>query len=528
MKPVAIVCVSVALSVVLAKSGPIWARGFGGGGGGGHVGGVGGGWGGGGHVGGFGHVPAPTYYGAGYFAPSPREAYHAPAAPAYRPGPVRNYESHVESFRPSYAARENVGRENLGRENFGRRTDVIRGTGNLRVAPLGGGAHPNVNHVVNNHWDRWNGHGWDNAWYHGHWHGHWDHYWHGGWGNWWLNPWYSGAFWGVTGWGLGAAVYDWGYLPYYNPYYVQSYTFGPSVINYEQPIQTVDYADDASDGSGNGPAVSPEATQHADAAREAFYNENYRLALTEIQKAIGRMPGDPAFHEFRALCLFALHEYRAAAAAVHSLLAVGPGWDWTTMIGLYPSEDVYTKQLRALENFRRDHPNDAAARFLLAYQYMTMGYTQAAATELRAVMKLQPRDQVANQLLSMITTAPPQGQSGSPPPNAEEPNPTETAPPPKGPPVDLASLTGTWTARREDGSSIQLTLTPDAHFTWRYGQGDRSHEFTGTATASNNLLILQQANGESMVGRVVPGDGRGFHFYLVGGPPDDPGLTFTP
>jgi hypothetical protein len=128
----------------------------------------------------------------------------------------------------------------------------------------------------------------------------------------------------------------------------------------------------------------------------------------------------------------------------------------------------------------------------------------------------------------MITTAPNQGQGGSPPPNPEEPNPTETTPPPKGPPVDLASLTGTWTAHRDDGSSIQLTLTPDAHFTWRYSQGERSHEFTGTATASNNLLVLQQGNGESMVGRVVPSEGRGFHFYLVGGPPEDPGLTFTP
>ena len=333
-----------------------------------------------------------------------------------------------------------------------------------------GDVHLNVNHVVNNHWDRWHGHGWDNGWYHGNWHGHWDNYWHAGWSNWWANPWYArAAFWGVTGWWLGSAVYDWGYVPYYNPYYTQSYNFGPTTIDYEQPVQVVDYGDQ-SDGA-NVPAVSPEATQHADAARQAFYDQNYRRAKSEIDQALGLMPGDPAFHELRALVLFAMGEYRAAAAAVHSLLAVGPGWDWTTMIGLYANEDIYTKQLRALEVFRRDHPNDAAARFLLAYHYLTMGHTPAAATELKAVVQLQPQDRVAAQLLQMITSAPNQeGQAG--PPTA----PDESTPPAEvnnGPPIDAQSLYGTWTARREDGSTIQLNLTPDARFTWRFSQGER-------------------------------------------------------
>ena len=521
MKRAAILCVALAIGMVFIDLAPVWGRGFGesrGGGGGG-----GGGFRGGG---GFSHVPSPSFGGGGgYRAPAyvaPRESFHA--APAYHPGPVAHYESHVESYHPAY----NAARREIPRSTFEGRAAIAG-----RTAPLGD-VHLNVNHVVNNHWDRWHGHGWDGGWYHGSWHGHWDNYWHAGWSNWWANPWYARtAFWGVSGWWLGAAVYDSGYLPYYNPYYVQSYNFGPTVIDYEQPVQTVDYGEELPDGN-NPPPVSPAATQHADAARQAFYDQNYRLALTEIQKAIGEMPGDPAFHEMRALILFAMGEYRAAAAAIHSLLAVGPGWDWTTMIGLYPNEDVYTKQLRALEIFRRDHPNDAAARFLLAYHYLTMGHTPAAANELRAVVQLVPRDQVAAQLLSMITSSPNQaGQGGSPPPAPEEPNPTAEAnapanAPATGPPIDQASLMGTWTARREDGSSIQLTLTPDAKFTWRYSQGDQSHAFSGTSTVSNNLLVLQQANGESMVGRIVPSEGRGFHFYLVGGPPDDPGLTFTP
>jgi hypothetical protein len=155
-----------------------------------------------------------------------------------------------------------------------------------------------------------------------------------------------------------------------------------------------------------------------------------------------------------------------------------------------------------------------------------MGHTQAAATELKAVVQLQPQDRVAAQLLQMITSAPNQeGQAGQPTAPDESTPPAEAN---NGPPIDAPSLYGTWTARREDGSTIQLNLTPDARFTWRFSQGERSHQFSGTATVANNLLVLQQGNGESMVGRVVPSSGRGFHFYLVGGPPNDPGLNFTP
>jgi tetratricopeptide (TPR) repeat protein len=511
MKRAVLVAVIIAIGIFFFDLAPAWARGFGGNRGGG----------GGGGGGGFSHVPTASFSYRGPSYTMPRESFHP--AQTYHPGPTARYESHAQSYRPAYTVRP----------SDSQRSFVERGAEGVGRPGLRQNFHANsnnsVNHIVNNHWDRWHGHDWDSGWHHGHWHGNWDNYWHGGWSDWWDNPWYDASFGGVTGWGLGAVAYNSGYFPYYNPYYTQSYVFGPTVIDYEEPIQAVNYGEQSSEGA-NPPPVSPEATQHADAARQAFYDQNYRLALSEIQRALAEMPGDPAFHELRALILFAMGEYRAAAAAIHSLLAVGPGWDWTTMIGLYASSDVYTKQLRALEIYRRDHPTDAAARFLLAYHYLTMGHTPAAANELRAVVQLVPRDRVAAQLLSMITSSPnqagqPDQAGGSPPPGREEPNAPAEA---NGPSVDPAALNGTWTARREDGSSIQLTLTPDARFTWRYSQGEKSHQFSGTATVANNLLVLQQGNGESMVGRIVLTGGRGFQFFLVGGPPHDPGLTFTP
>ena len=35
---------------------------------------------------------------------------------------------------------------------------------------------------------------------------------------------------------------------------------------------------------------------------------------------------------------------------IHAVRAVGPGWDWTTFVRMYPSVDTCTAQLRAFES----------------------------------------------------------------------------------------------------------------------------------------------------------------------------------
>ena len=79
-------------------------------------------------------------------------------------------------------------------------------------------------------------------------------------------------------------------------------------------------------------------------ARVAFLQGNYQQALQLANQTLKVLPGDAVVHEFLALCLFAQGEYLQAAAALNAVLAVGPGWDWTTMISLYPNVDVYTEQ----------------------------------------------------------------------------------------------------------------------------------------------------------------------------------------
>ena len=53
--------------------------------------------------------------------------------------------------------------------------------------------------------------------------------------------------------------------------------------------------------------------------------------------------------------LFALKRYDDAAASLYAVLSTGPGWDWTTMIGLYPS--VADDQLRSWKEYARETPD---------------------------------------------------------------------------------------------------------------------------------------------------------------------------
>ena len=54
--------------------------------------------------------------------------------------------------------------------------------------------------------------------------------------------------------------------------------------------------------------------------------------------------------------LFAVGKYDLAAGPLYAVLSVGPGWDWTTMAGLYPDIDVYTAQLRNAGGVRPGQP----------------------------------------------------------------------------------------------------------------------------------------------------------------------------
>lgn len=428
----------------------------------------------------------------------------------------------------------------------------------------------NVNNFTNQNFGGRGGRGWNNGW--NTWGGPWggrDNGWGwggGGWNNWghgwrnwnancWNHRWFNGTWncnyggfcpapWigGLAGWGLGSLAFDSGFLNYYNPYCVPQPVTVPW-CDYSQPLVIADYlatpmdvgqpVDIASVSAvtPEQPANSPEVTAALkvfDDARTAFYQGSYEDCLRLTDQALSKTPNDLALQEFRALVLFAIKDYRQAAAVLNSLLASAPGWDWTTMISLYPNVGVYTQELRDLEAYRRQHPDAADARFVLAYQYIVDGHTDAAVRELREVVRLQPKDQVSARLLQSLTQnagertmayEPPQAPPGAPP--------TAAVQQPAQKPGPTTDLVGTWRAKNKDGTTLTLNVQESGNFDWRFAKGDKEQKIDGRYTLANDLLILESQKEGTMIGRVTSGGPDRFTYQLTDGPTKDSEMVFT-
>ena len=352
----------------------------------------------------------------------------------------------------------------------------------------------------------------DSGWYHGDWNSR----------N--RSSKYNPYAWGGWNYGNGkpsaayaSSPWQYGYWSYSNPYYARN-AQGPAYFNYAQPIVASNITVDASGYSPQvvGQMPREQALQIFATARAAFFAGDLDDAQRQVEQAIAALPGDTVLHEFRALVLYARGDYASAAGAIYAVLSSGPGWNWTTMIGLYPNANIYTRQLRHLENFCSGNPNAGNARFVLAYHYMTAGYADAAAEMYRQVLTTNPGDTLSAQLLSSLT-----GTAYNPNPQTVDlqPLPSQS--------VDIRYLIGNWSAKRRDGSQFRLSLDRDGTYDWQFSQGGRTQQFNGTYTIADSVLVLQQNGQPAMVGQVIPLAGNRFVFKLTGGDPSDPGLNFV-
>lgn len=367
------------------------------------------------------------------------------------------------------------------------------------------------------HWEDWHDHHFKHHhhWHHGHRHVFWRPIHH--WDYWWRNYPVLWSF-GLTHWGINRAGWAFGYYDYHNPYAARAVYYDNRVYDYSQPLivarDAAPLAADVADAALP-PGVTEEGLAAFDQARQAFFAGDYRLALRWTDDALREMPDDAVVHEFRALVMFALGRYQDAAAALHAVLSAGPGWDWATMSGLYPSVAEYTTHLRALEAARDAEPQDPAIRFVLAYHYVTTGHEQAAAEELRKLLRLNPEDQLAAEILQRVD------------PDAAVPEPPRPVVPPK-PAADIQAhdLMGHWVATRDD-STFAMVLRDDNTFSWTYTKNGRSQEVGGVwAVDEDGVLALEIGEDDVLLAQVVLEDGK-MDFYMIGDTRGAEPLEFT-
>lgn len=321
---------------------------------------------------------------------------------------------------------------------------------------------------------------------------------------------------GLTAWAIHRCGWAFGYIPYVNPYMRATTFVDNSVYNYSQPIVMAPDEDTLAGDPLNVPPadVPAESLTAFDQARQEFYTGNYQAALDSTNDALRENPNDAVIHEFRALTLFALGKYQDAAVTLHAVLSVGPGWDWTTMAGLYPDVATYTDQLRKLEGYVGDNPSNTAGLLVLSYHYITAGHDDAAASQLKRLVKLLPDDPLATQLLLDVD------------PDAELPEqPKEVLPPKPKSEISEDQVRGSWIAKRGQ-RNFSMDLQDDGTFAWTYTEGDQSQKVTGIWQIDDEGVLAMEMNDEGvMLAQVLPDNGE-LDFYMLGDTQGSPPLRF--
>ena len=151
---------------------------------------------------------------------------------------------------------------------------------------------------------------------------------------------------------------SWAYSGYTNPYYATVIAAQPAqttvVYDYSQPINVTSPPPDASVAESNEQVFS--------AARDSFKAGDYSRALDLTDQVLKQTPNEAVVQSSAPLSV-RLKRYDEAASVNYAVLTAGPGWNWSTMVGLYPDVDTYTNQLRALEAYARSNPSSASRSF---------------------------------------------------------------------------------------------------------------------------------------------------------------------
>jgi hypothetical protein len=280
-------------------------------------------------------------------------------------------------------------------------------------------------------------------------------------------------------------------------------------------------------------------------------------ALAAISQAILQMPHNHDMHQFHSLVLFARQEYCKSATVAYAVLQDGPGWTWERLQAFYPSADLYTNQLRSLEQFVTANGSEANVRFLLGYHYLMLNHTDVARRQLTQGVELRPADKLSPRILSGMGDVAASNQVAATN-QAATTNQAETTnrrptinegagdnsnqttsdqatvaqasnvgPAPGGGTAGASPITGTWRANPDKKVQIELALRDDGRFNWKFKVNGRSKDFGGKYQVSAGALALtRDSDRDAMEGTYERLADNSFRFRMKDAEEGDPGLTF--
>lgn len=164
-------------------------------------------------------------------------------------------------------------------------------------------------------------------------------------------------------------------------------------------------------------AANEVAAEYQSAAERAFREKRYNDAARSASHAIVEDAGNGKLYLFQSQTLFAIGDYRGAAAAIRRATNLLDASDWGYVVEngakFYSGRDYVTQMERLVEHAKQN-PASPHLHLLRGYHYLYLGYRDAAQKLLARASELDDRDDLTRRLLAMTRDELP------PPPAPEE------------------------------------------------------------------------------------------------------------
>ena len=180
---------------------------------------------------------------------------------------------------------------------------------------------------------------------------------------------------------------------------------GPPVI---APLHAVPYQRPPEPWLRDGPRpettipTNPGAVPFQAEAERVFRAGRFDLALPAVRHAIAEDAKNGKLILFESHVHLALGNYNAAAETLSRGLQLLPRNEWGFVVQRYEhlyQGQMYVHQMRELELFLRENPNDVAAHLVRGYHYLFLGQDVAGQQALQQAVALDPGNQLATALL---------------------------------------------------------------------------------------------------------------------------------